>query len=98
MIVDEIQSLPPPEPENAGSEALQMPKDRSSADVIQALIPLERESVGLQQYPMTEALRSAGDVIRGQGAKVLLQTLSQLRETDLRDARAERGEAETDKH
>jgi len=98
MNAEELQPLPPAEPEGAESEKSQLPKHSSSSEEIRALVQLNRESDGLQQYPMTEALRSAGDVIRGQGAKVLLQTLSQLRETDLRDARAERKESETEKN
>jgi len=50
-------------------------------------------SGGLQQYPVADAVRIAAEtgLIRNQGAKLLLQSLVQLREVDLADARKERG-------
>jgi hypothetical protein len=52
----------------------------------------ESKTGGLEQYPMTDAIRWAGELgmFRNQGLKVFLQTLCHLRETDLKDARVER--------
>lgn len=58
--------------------------------------PDENSSTGgLQQYQVTDAVRAAIDsgMIKNQGAKIFLQSLVQLREADLADARQERQSA-----
>ena len=66
------------------------------ADVALKLAKFDKSESGLEEYPMTEAIQQALDsgIIRNQGIKYFLPALCQLRETDLRDARAERKSAQ----
>jgi hypothetical protein len=55
-------------------------------------IAVHTDTGGLQQYPASDAVRFAAEsgMVRNQAAKILLQSLVQLRETDLADTRQER--------
>jgi hypothetical protein len=84
-----IQSiLPPPEKGEA--------QEIASPDATLKLAIFDKSQSGLEEYQMTDAVQQAFDsgVIRNQAAKFFLPALCQLRETDLRDARAERKAAQ----
>jgi hypothetical protein len=68
----------------------------ASADATQELVKYNDSENGLEQYPSSEAVQLLAETggFRNPGAKAVLHTLCQLRETDLRDARVERKQAQ----
>lgn len=82
----------PPPPENGEKQKV------APAEATLELIKAPGSQGSIEQYPMTEALQSALDagMLRNPAARLFLQTLSQLRETDLKDAREEREMAQAE--
>jgi len=84
-------------PPDLASESLSPSKQASRPpDVpVELILFAEKSKGGIQQYPVSEGVRAAVDygLVRNPAAKMLLQSLVQLRETDLADARQERRSA-----
>ena len=84
----EKENIPPPPPlPNTGEE-----QQAASVEIVPPLLKHGETQNGLEQYPSAHAVQMLSETggFRNPGAKVLLQTLCQLRETDLKDARIER--------
>jgi len=81
------------EPLPASKQAIQ-----AAGTSLEVSVTTDTPAGGIQQYPVADAVRAAGEagLIRNQGAKIFLQSLVQLREADLADARQERREARND--
>ncbi|HTS18344.1 MAG TPA: hypothetical protein VMP11_12275 [Verrucomicrobiae bacterium] len=84
-LAEKANVVAPPEPGKEAGEKSQEPAALSDVQVIVG----KSEGSAIGQLPVTEALKTAGEV-RGQAGVVLLYTVVGMLEADLRDAREER--------
>lgn len=89
-VAGDIEPSIPLPPKTEQTQATEAPSTS-----LQIVTPTEQRT-GLEQYPMTEAVKAAAEAgaFRSASAQFLLQGLSKLREADLKSAREERQAAQ----